>query len=452
MIIRNFYVNLLLRLISIVALAIIAGYVLATTESVLIIVICTLMIVLLIISTVSYLNTTNEKIRFFFDAVRNDDSNLSFPVNKGNRALSELYTSMNKVNMQIQQLKIENSQKEKYFSELIEHLATGIITFNSKGFILNANSAAKRLLSTDNLTHLQQIEHNNFRLYQAISNIKPFKQKLISFPSTPGNIQLTLKASSVKAGNEELIIVSINDIKNELDEKELDSWLKLIRVLMHEIMNSLTPIISLSENLTHIFNNKGKAVSPDDVTQDTIANTIQGLSVINEQGKGLMSFVESYRRLTRIPEPEKKYFKINDLFKRVHVLYKSLENNERMELSVNTGNPDLEIFADENLITQVIINLLKNAIQANENNPEGTIRISCSTDNAGHAKICVADNGPGISEDKIEEIFVPFFTTRKEGTGIGLSISKQIMRVHGGNLTVRSKPGKETIFCLTFDH
>ena len=451
MIIRNFYVNLLLRLISIVALAIIAGYVLATTESVLIIVICTLMIVLLIISTVSYLNTTNEKIRFFFDAVRNDDSNLSFPVNKGNRALSELYTSMNKVNMQIQQLKIENSQKEKYFSELIEHLATGIITFNSKGFILNANSAAKRLLSTDNLTHLQQIEHNNFRLYQAISNIKPFKQKLISFPSTPGNIQLTLKASSVKAGNEELIIVSINDIKNELDEKELDSWLKLIRVLMHEIMNSLTPIISLSENLTHIFNNKGKAVSPDDVTQDTIANTIQGLSVINEQVKGLMSFVESYRRLTRIPEPEKKYFKINDLFKRVHVLYKSLENNERMELSVNTGNPDLEIFADENLITQVIINLLKNAIQANENNPEGTIRISCSTDNAGHAKICVADNGPGISEDKIEEIFVPFFTTRKEGTGIGLSISKQIMRVHGGNLTVRSKPGKETIFCLTFD-
>ena len=451
MIIRNFYVNLLLRLISIVTLAIIAGYVLGTTESVLIIVICTLMIVLLIISTVSYLNTTNEKIRFFFDAVRNDDSNLSFPVNKGNRALSELYTSMNKVNMQIQQLKIENSQKEKYFSELIEHLATGIITFNSKGFILNANSAAKRLLSTDNLTHLKQIEHNNFRLYQAISNIKPFKQKLISFPSTPGNIQLTLKASSVKAGNEELIIVSINDIKNELDEKELDSWLKLIRVLMHEIMNSLTPIISLSENLTHIFSNKGKAVSPDDVTEDTIANTIQGLSVINEQGKGLMSFVESYRRLTRIPEPEKKYFKINDLFKRVHVLYKSLENNERMELSVNTGNPDLEIFADENLITQVIINLLKNAIEANENNPEGKITISCTTDSGHRAKICVADNGPGISEDKIEEIFVPFFTTRKEGTGIGLSISKQIMRIHGGNLIVRSRPGKETIFCLTFD-
>jgi len=451
MIIRNFYFNLLLRLISIVALAVIAGYVLATTESVLIIVICTLMIVLLIISTVSYLNTTNEKIRFFFDAVRNDDSNLSFPVNKGNRALSELYTSMNKVNMQIQQLKIENSQKEKYFSELIEHLATGIITFNSKGFILNANSAAKRLLSTDNLTHLKQIEHNNFRLYQAISNIKPFKQKLISFPSTPGNIQLTLKASSVKAGNEELIIVSINDIKNELDEKELDSWLKLIRVLMHEIMNSLTPIISLSENLTHIFSNKGKAVSPDDVTEDTIANTIQGLSVINEQGKGLMSFVESYRRLTRIPEPEKKYFKINDLFKRVHVLYKSLENNERMELSVNTGNPDLEIFADENLITQVIINLLKNAIEANENNPEGKITISCTTDSGHRAKICVADNGPGISEDKIEEIFVPFFTTRKEGTGIGLSISKQIMRIHGGNLIVRSRPGKETIFCLTFD-
>lgn len=407
-------------------------------------------IVFLTISLISYLNSTNRKIRFFFDSVRNDDSNLSFPFDVKERSFRELYQSMNRVNQQIQKLKIENRNQEQYFQILLEHLATGIITYNEKGFILHANSSAKRLLSTDVLSHLQQIERIDQKLFQTIINIKPFERRLVAINNEQGEIQLSLKATSFRTNNNELIILSIQDIKNELDEKELESWMKLIRVLMHEIMNSITPITSLSESLSHIYSTEGIPVLPETVTAKTIVTTLQGLNVIKEQGKGLMSFVESYRKLTRVPEPVKKLFRVADLLSRVQILYSSLERSDRIDLSFSLKDPDLEIFADQNLISQVLINLVKNALEANENNPEGKIIIVAGNDSNHHPEICVIDNGPGITEENLDEIFVPFFTTRQNGSGIGLSISKQIMRVHGGYLKVRSVPNKETVFCLSF--
>ena len=450
MISKNLYINIIIRVLLIVFLAVTLGYFISAGQSLRLSLICFLTIVILTISLISYLNTTNKKIRFFFDSVRNDDSSLSFPVNSKNKSFRELYQSMNKVNQQIQQLKIENSHQEQYFQILLEHLATGIITYNNKGFVLHANTSAKKLLSMNVLTHLHQIERIDKELYHTIQNIKPFERRLISIYTEKGEIQLSLKATSFKTNDNELVILSIQDIKNELDEKELESWMKLIRVLMHEIMNSITPITSLSERLSKIYSIDGNPVLPEEVTEKTIATTLQGLNVIKEQGKGLMSFVESYRKLTRVPEPEKKLFRVADLMSRVQILFNSLEKNNKIELNVSMNNPDLEIFADQNLISQVLINLVKNAVEANENNPAGKIMIVSGLDENHHPEICVIDNGPGISEENRKEIFVPFFTTRPNGSGIGLSISKQIMRIHGGNLKVRSVPDKETVFCLSF--
>jgi len=450
MISRNLYINIIIRVLLIVFLAVTLGYFISAGQSLRLSLICFLTIVILTISLISYLNTTNKKIRFFFDSVRNDDSSLSFPVNSKNKSFRELYQSMNKVNQQIQQLKIENSHQEQYFQILLEHLATGIITYNNKGFVLHANTSAKKLLSMNVLTHLHQIERIDKELYHTIQNIKPFERRLISIYTEKGEIQLSLKATSFKTNDNELVILSIQDIKNELDEKELESWMKLIRVLMHEIMNSITPITSLSERLLKIYSAGGQPVLPEEMTDKAIATTLQGLNVIKEQGKGLMSFVESYRKLTRVPEPEKKLFRVADLMSRVQILFNSLEKNENIELHISMENPDLEIFADQNLISQVLINLVKNAVEANENNPAGKIMIVSGLDENHHPEICVIDNGPGISEENRKEIFVPFFTTRPNGSGIGLSISKQIMRIHGGNLKVRSVPDKETVFCLSF--
>jgi len=444
MISKSLYINIIVRVFLVVVFSILLGYLIVRDQSFRYLIICFIFILSLTISLISYLNRTNRKIKFFFDSVRNDDSSLSFSIDENNDSLREIYNSMNRVNQQIQR------SQEQYFQILLEHLATGIITYNDKGYILHANSSAKRLLSTDVLTHLKQIERIDQKLFQAIKSIKPTERRLISFVSEHEEIQLSLKATSFRSNDTELVILSIQDIKNELDEKEIESWMKLIRVLMHEIMNSITPITSLSESLSRIYSSDGGPVMPEQVTIKAINTTLQGLNVIKEQGKGLMSFVESYRKLTRVPEPEKKLFKVSELLTRIQIIYSSLDKSDKTSLSVSLNEPDLEIFADQNLVSQVLINLLKNALEANENNPAGRIKIVAGIDSSNHPEICIIDNGPGIPEDNIDEIFVPFFTTRQNGSGIGLSISKQIMRMHGGNLKARSVPGMDTVFCMSF--
>jgi len=450
MISKNLYINLLLRVLLIVALSVLLGFLLNADNSLRISIICFLAIVIVTASLVSFLNSTNRKIRYFFESVRNDDSNLYFPVEEKNKTVREIYKSMNRVNEQIQKLKIENRNQEKNFRILIENLAVGIITFDNNGFVLHSNTSARKLLQTDVLTHVKQIERIDKRLFQAINSIKPSERHLVPLGTERGEIQLSLKAESFRTTNNELVILSIQDIKNELDEKEVESWMKLIRILMHEIMNSITPITSLSESLSNIYSKDGQPVLPGQVTTKTISTTLHGLNVIKDQGKGLMSFVESYRKLTRIPEPDRLLFRVADLFNRLQVLYNSFTKDNGIEMSFYIKDPDLELFADQNLISQVLINLVKNAQEAVGDIPGGKIMIKAGINADHHPEICVIDNGPGIPSENLDEIFVPFFTTRQNGSGIGLSISRQIMRGHGGNLKVRSIPGKETIFCLSF--
>jgi two-component system nitrogen regulation sensor histidine kinase NtrY len=447
---KKLYANIVIRVLLITSFSVLLGYILFNQQSIRLAIICSVIILTLTFNLIIFLNRTNRNIRFFFDSVKNDDSNLSFSVDNKSGSLKELHQSMNNVNQQIQNLKIENKQQEQFFQKILELLATAIITYDPKGFIHNANSAAKKLLSVDTLTHISQLERLDKKLFATVRTIKPNEKQLIAVNTKNGEITLLLKSTSSGSGNEELTILSIQDIKNELDEKEIDAWMKLIRVLMHEIMNSITPITSLSESLFNIFCKGGDPVLPAQLTKKTVSTTLQGLNVIKEQGKGLMSFVESYRKLTRVPVPEKKVFKVTDLISRVKILYDSLDKNDKTELSISLKDTDLELYADQNMISQVLINIIKNAVEANENNPQGKIMIIAGVDNNQHTEICVIDNGPGISEENIDKIFVPFFTTRETGSGIGLSISKQIMRVHGGNLKVKSVPDKETVFCLSF--
>lgn len=450
MITQNFYFQTIIRILAVSLLGALAGWMISSGKPVELILLVILTDILFIFLLIHFLNTTNRRISYFLESVQNDDSTLTMPTNITDKSIHSIYQGLNKVNRQIQQLKIENRQREQYFQSIIEHLATGLITFNKKGFIIHTNSTAKTLLSLDILTHIQQLERIDLKLYQAIKTIAPSERRLVSISSERGEVQLALKASDFKMRDEELMIISIQDIRNELDEKELDSWIKLIRVLMHEIMNSLAPITSLSDSLARFFTSDGHPVSPDSITDMAISKTIQGLNVIQDQGKGLMSFVESYRQLTRIPQPDMKLFRVDDLMNRVSILYRSLAGSEDTDLFVSLKDPDFEIKADENLITQVLINLIKNALEANENNRSAKITITARTVSDKHTEICVADNGPGIPGNLIDEIFVPFYTTRRNGSGIGLSISKQIMRAHGGNLKVRSVAGKETVFCLSF--
>lgn len=449
MISKNLYVQILVRVLFLVIVALLLGWMIFQKEMYVLSIIPLLAIIIQTINLIWFLNATNRRLFYFFDAIKNEDSTLSFPEKTNNKTIVELNKSLNKVNKQIQQIHIENKQQEQYFQALMEHAATGMMTFNEKGFVLHANSLMKRLLSLDVLTHLNQIDKIDHKLFVSIKSIQASEQRLVTINNQKGTIQLLIKASSFIADNKELVLLSVQDIKNELDEKELESWRKLIRVMMHEIMNSITPITSLSESLAGYFYTNNEVKSPSEINEKTIETTIRGLEVIREQGKGLISFVDSYRKLTRLPKPEKKLFSIKNLIENINILSGSFLHADHVEIGFEVKPEDLEILADEKLISQVLINLVKNAFQANANNPKAKVKLIAGLSENGRPEIRVVDNGPGIPEEILDKIFIPFFTTKESGSGIGLSLSRQIMQLHGGSLKVKTS-NVETSFSLLF--
>lgn len=449
MISKNLYAQILIRVLLLVLFALIFGW-FAGSNQYIISVIPVIVIIVLTTNLIRFFNRTNRQLFYFFDAIKNEDSTLSFPEQTNNKTLQDLSKSLNNVNQLIQKIQIENKQQEQYFQALLEHAAAGIMTFDKNGFILHSNSSVKRLFLLEVLTHLNQLKKVDHKLFAAIKNIQPSEQKLVTVNNSQGIIQVLIKASSFTSNKKELILLSVQDIKNELDEKELDSWRKLIRVLMHEIMNSITPITSLSESLAGYFYTEDGIKSPEEINEKTIETTIRGLEVIKEQGKGLISFVDSYRKLTRLPKPVKKVFLAKDLIENIRILSGSFENSQHVKVSHEVIPNNLKILADEKQISQVLINLVKNSFQANEENLDAKLKIIAHSNENGRPEIRVIDNGSGVSEELMDKIFVPFFTTKESGSGIGLSLSRQIMQMNGGSLKITSIPQKVTSAVLTF--
>jgi signal transduction histidine kinase len=261
---------------------------------------------------------------------------------------------------------------------------------------------------------------------------------------------LSVKVSFLNFGESHFRLYSIFDIRAELEENELDSWHKLIRVMTHEIMNSIAPITSLSNTLSKIFTRENKPLPVSEVTEKHIVNIIHGLEVIENTGKGLMHFVEDYRKLTKIPKPVFKSIQISHWLNAVFLLLKNRFDEENIEFKIVTKGSPEELIGDEKLLSQVMINILNNAADALKNTKVKKIMIAVSVGPSGKTKISVSDNGIGIAPEEIEKIFIPFYTTKEYGSGIGLDLSRKIMRLHKGTITVFSEPEKLTTFTLIF--
>ena len=407
-------------------------------------------LVLVVLNMVFYLNRVNRRIFYYFDAIRNEDSSLSFP-EKGQGIIErDLSRSLMEVNRHIKQIYRENQMQEQYFQTLIEHAATGMFTCNRNGFILHSNHQARQQLGLEVFAHTSQLEAVDPRLHRVLEEIRPGQQYLTALYKEDEVVQLLIKASAFLSDGEELLLLSVQDIRNELEKKEIDSWRKLIRVMRHEIMNSVTPIISLSESLSGYFHAEGKVKDPTQIDEKTIDTTLNGLELIHEQARGLIRFVESYRQLTRMPEPEKRSFPIRNLLDNICILAQSFPNAEKTRLVCESETGEQEVLADEKQISQVMVNLVKNAFQATEHTEGAWVKISSGLDKYGRPQITVSDNGPGIPTELLDKIFIPFFTTKENGSGIGLSLSRQIMQMHGGSLKIHSVPGKQTSIVLRF--
>lgn len=447
MVSRNIYLQLILRIVLITATALVLAFLFFKTEY-LATVLFLILLVFQTVFTIKYINQTNRKIAYFFDAIKNEDFTLRFPEKLSVKSLEELNHSLNMLNSMIQEVHIKKQAQEQYYQEILRQADMGIFTINPKGHILYANPTVQNLLNYYPLNHIKQLTQVDQDLYQLFERIEPFENTVFELSNEREKKFLSIKCTSLNIENDTLLLVIVHDIHKELDEKETDSWVKLIRVLTHEIMNTITPITSISESILKYFRKGDSFIPINEFTDHEIKNTVKGLEVIKDQGKDLMSFVQSYRTFLSIPDPDKEIISANKLLDKIRLLLDSDVASGNLKIETIVDPLDLELFIDEKQITQVLLNLGKNAKQSLGDQENGILKFTAGLNKKGEKIIQVWDNGPGISPELIDEIFVPFFTTKKTGTGIGLSLSKQIMRLHGGSIQVISK--ENTAFTLTF--
>lgn len=440
---------LFLRVISLIALAIIIGYTFSNqfyySSG-----ICTILEIYWAWSFILFLNKTHKQMNYFVQAIKNKDTTLHFPKKSGNKIIDELSLSLNELNGIIQNVQMKSKIKETYFAEILQNIATGVIVITEDGFVTDVNSATLELLGLETFTHIKQLNRVDSKFSLNLSNLKNKQRKVLNLTTKNEHIQVMTRCSIIRIEKEEVKLITLQDIRGELERKEIDAWVKLIRVLSHEIMNSLAPITSISQSLKQIWEEKQMTQS-DNKHDSDVSKTLDGLNVITQTNQDLIQFVQSYRVLSKAPIPKLNSIKANSFFDRLNILLSPIKENFSGQLKLYTPDKDFSFIADEQMLIQVIINLVKNASEAfleetNKINLESVIKVSAKQ-NGATTEIMVSDNGPGIPSEIRDEIFVPFFTTKESGSGIGLSYSRQIIRAHGGSLLYQPKKG-ETAFIV----
>lgn len=377
-----------------------------------------------------------NKVLFMLDALENNDNSFHFSEETGTAESRQVNQALNRVAHILHHVKAETVQQEKYYELILDFVSTGLLVLNDNGAVYQKNKEALRLLGLNVFTHVHQLSKIDTTLMEKVENCRSGDKLQVMFQNERGTVNLSIHVSEIYVHNEHLRILALNDINIELDEREIDAWIRLTRVLTHEIMNSVTPITSLSDTLLSMVKDKNEEIR-------------HGLQTISTTGKGLLAFVDSYRKFTRIPSPEPSLFYLKPFIERMLELAGHQHPCRHITFHTQITPPDLILYADENLISQVVINLLKNAIQAIGDQPDGRIDILAYCNEMEEVLIEVKNNGPLIPPEIAGHIFIPFFTTKEGGSGIGLSISRQIMRLSGGSLTLLPD-SKETKFLLKF--
>ena len=399
---------------------------------------------------IEHLERSNENIASFLDSIEFDDLSYSFKTASDDPAVKKLHKELNEA-----MLKLRNSRREKdseflFFKNIVMHVGIGLMVFKQDGNIEIFNSAARKLLKINRAENVNDLKVVSETLVNVFEKLKTGGRELLRLKIGEEFVQLSIYAIELTLRGENVKLISIQNIQNELEEKEMEAWQNLVRVLTHEIMNSVTPISSLAgiveEELRPYIAADGDTV----LKKDQLSDIHLSLQTISKRSDGLIHFVKEFRSLTSIPKPKPTLINVRALLEELTMLHKRDLADREIQLKINVYPEDLTISADKNMVEQVLINLLRNAIQAFEDQGNKQIEIKASVNDKSRAVLAVKDNGTGIDPEAMEKIFIPFFTTKKLGSGIGLSLSRQIMRQHQGTLTVKSEVGKGTEFFMRF--
>ncbi|MEZ5071910.1 MAG: ATP-binding protein [Bacteroidales bacterium] len=402
-------------------------------------------------SLIRYVDRTNRELAGFLESIRYSEFTRTFQIGDAGSSFGELGKAFNDVMKDFQELRSEREEHFHYLQSIVQNIDISILAYQRDGTVEMINPAAKKLFQINSLRNIHKLRSLSDLLADTLLNIHPGENRLVKVQDDEDILQLAIYATEFKVKDKVILLSTVKNIQNVLEEQETAAWQKLIRVLTHEIMNSIAPISSLSstvESMVVPFTEKDKNKPEIDV--DTLQEIRGALQTITKRSTGLMSFVETYRSLTKIPEPNFGIVRMNVLIHNVQTLMKKEAQTKEVELHSSVEPDTIELHIDEQMIEQVLINLIKNSLQALEGTDRGAISIKGFYNKRGRPTIQVIDNGQGILEEVIDKIFIPFFTTKRSGSGIGLSLSRQILRLHGGTITAHSKPGQETIFTMTF--
>jgi two-component system nitrogen regulation sensor histidine kinase NtrY len=451
MVYKNFRLMCILRVLFLGATFYLFFYLLTKTTLYAMSFITGVIIIYEIYSLIHYVERTNRDLTRFLDAIKYEDFSQTFIGAGFGSSFNDLKTAFNAVLAKFQDTRAEKEEHFRYLQTVVQHVGIGLITFQPNGDVALINNAAKRLLKVVRLKNINELSKFSKKLVDTLLKMKPGEKKLVKIQDSNEFLQLAIYSTEFILRENKYILVSLQNIQSELEEKEMEAWQNLIRVLTHEIMNSVTPISSLASTVNEMLIDSfvGKEASKQ-IGEETIDDVRGAVQTIEKRSKGLLNFVESYRKLTRIPRPNFEIFPVSSLFDRVEQLMKTQIGDNGIHFETSVDPESLELTADAEMVEQVLINLVLNSIDAVKIRHDGKIQLTSRMDERGRVIIQVIDNGPGIDEDVLEKIFIPFFTTKEHGSGIGLSLSKQIMRLHRGTIAVQSKKGEETVFTLWF--
>lgn len=406
-----------------------------------------IVIILQMLELFNFVSRTNKKLTRFFESVKYSDFSSGFTHDdKLGHSFKDLNIALSEVLEAFRRTRSEKEEHWLYLQTVVEHVNTGLISFNDEGKVGLINAAAKKLIETDQLRNVEQLLEYKPRLYKALFDLPSGKSDLYKESNSK---ELAIHATTIRLQGKSYKLVAIQNIRSELQKKELDAWQNLTRVLRHEIMNSITPIASLTSTMKDIIkedivNNNGHF----EIDEESLTDLQDGLDTIEGRSKGLAGFLDAYRDYTSIPLPDVEEFRVKGLVEKVAQLLRAEFKKANAEIACNV-HPDLLIVkADEKLIEQVLINLVKNSLEAMKKVENPRVEILSYLDNNQNVVISVKDNGEGIIREALDQIFIPFYTTKPRGSGIGLSLSSQIMRLHNGTLEVDSEPGVGTEFRL----
>ncbi|MEO5977577.1 MAG: ATP-binding protein [Chryseolinea sp.] len=407
-----------------------------------------LVIILQLVDIFKFVNQTNRKLTRFLESVKYSDFISGFASdNKLGKSFKDLNIAFNEVLEAFRKARSEKEEQGQYLNTVVQQVRTGILSYDNDGAVQLINTNAKKFMGVTNIKNIRELINSNPKLYHSINSVAPGKSELYK----GGNeTYLTIQATEMRIRGMDVKLVTIQNIQPELQKQELEAWQNLTRVLRHEIMNSITPISSLTSTLREILDHDmEKKGDHYELLGEGADDLREGLSTIENRSKGLIKFIDAYREYTSLPNPKMATVRLKDLIEHVAKLMKTELKKTKVNFQYACKSDYLTIQADIELIEQVLINLLKNAIEALHETENATLTLTGRYDDTS-VLIEIEDNGPGIIKEALEHIFVPFYTTKRTGSGIGLSLSRQIMQMHNGSITVDSEPDVKTVFTLRF--